>query len=414
MGTRITRLAALFAMVFLMLGSVSALDVDIDVPEITLSPKGLFAPLTRFGVDELLNTELADLAAEFETEIETDPEIEKYSDQPLLAEGFANAGAASAMSGLYRTQHGYKLFSAAYGLGMAFSMPGVDFLEELNSASFIEDEGDIYAGLAMHPLNLSASVNLGFLVPGLRVNGKFGYYDMKKGTITEDISFNSLSVGAGASYQLIKPKSVPVGIVKWHGIVVASGFYYQRNRAEMSYTPDEEGFESSTSITLGDFLTADQIVAVNAADIFSGGTGGYTSSSVLGLLTTTPEINAKIESSTFTIPLEVSTAVRVLYLLEVMVGAGVDLSFGSGEVSLSAESDVDFEVHPEFTDDITVTQGSAEVTNKTTADPQLIRPRLMTALGLGLGPVRIEFPFIYYFDSEGNTFVTGITAGFML
>jgi hypothetical protein len=139
-----------------MLGSVSALDVDIDVPEITLSPKGLFAPLTRFRVDELLNTELADLAAEFETEIETDPEIEKYSDQPLLAEGFANAGAASAMSGLYRTQHGYKLFSAAYGLGMAFSMPGVDFLEELNSASFIEDEGDIYAGLAMHPRTRSS------------------------------------------------------------------------------------------------------------------------------------------------------------------------------------------------------------------------------------------------------------------
>ncbi len=413
MGTRITRLAALFAMVFLMLGSVSALDVDIDVPEITLSPTGLFAPLTRFGVDELLNTELADLAAEFETEIETDPEIEKYSDQPLLAEGFANAGAASAMTGLYRTQHGYKLFSAAYGLGMAFSMPGVDFLEELNSASFIEDEGDIYAGLAMHPLNLSASVNLGFLVPGLRVNGKFGYYDMKKGTITEDISFNSLSVGAGASYQLIKPKSVPVGIVKWHGIVVASGFYYQRNRAEMSYTPDEEGF-ASTSITLGDFLTDDQIVAVNAADIISCGTGGYTSSSVLGLLTTTPEINAKIESSTFTIPLEVSTAVRVLYLLEVMVGAGVDLSFGSGEVSLSAESDVDFDIAADFEDDITVTPGSVDVVNKTTADPQLIRPRLMTALGLGLGPVRIEFPFIYYFDSEGNTFVTGITAGFML
>lgn len=414
MGTRITRLAALFAMVFLMLGSVSALDVDIDVPEITLSPKGLFGPLTRFGVDALLNTKLADLAAEFETEIETDPEIEKYSDQPLLAEGFANAGAASAMTGLYRTQHGYKLFSAAYGLGLSFSMPGVDFLEELNSSSFIEDEGDIYAGLAMHPLNLSASVNLGFLVPGLRVNGKFGYYDMKKGTITEDISFNSLSVGAGASYQLIKPKSVPAGLIKWHGIVVASGFYYQRNRAEMSFTPNEEGFESSTPITLGDFLNAGQIRAVNTADIFSGGTGGYTSSSVLGLLTTTPEINAKIESSTFTIPLEVSTAVRVLYLLEVMVGAGVDLSFGSGEVSLSAESDVDFDIAADFEDDITVTPGRVDVVNKTTADPQLIRPRLMTALGLGLGPVRIEFPFIYYFDSEGNTFVTGITAGFML
>jgi len=401
-------------MVFLMLGSVSALDVDIDVPKITLSPTGLFKPLIGHGVDDLLNTELATLATDFETQIETDPDIEKYSDQPLLAEGFANAGAASAMTGLYRTQHGYKLFSAAYGLGVSFSMPGVDFLSELNSASFIEDEGDIYAGLAMHPLNLSASVNLGFLVPGLRVNGKFGYYDMKKGTITDDISFNSLSVGAGASYQLIKPKSVPAGLIKWHGIVVASGFYYQRNRAEMSFTPDEEGFESSTSITLGDFLTADQIVAVNTADTSSGGTEGYTSSSVLGLLTTTPEINAKIESSTFTIPLEVSTAVRLLYFLEVMVGAGVDMSFGSGEVSLSSSSDVDFVVDPEFEGDIDVTPGSVDVVNKTTADPQLVRPRLMTALGLGLGPVRIEFPFIYYFDSEGNTFVTGITAGFML
>jgi hypothetical protein len=387
-----------------MLGSVSALDVDIDVPKITLSPTGLFADLIE-DVDDLLNTELATLATDFETQIETDPDIEKYSDQPLLAEGFANAGAASAMTGLYRTQHGYKLFSAAYGLGVSFSMPGVDFLSELNSASFIEDEGDIYAGLAMHPLNLSASVNLGFLVPGLRVNGKFGYYDMKKGTITDDISFNSLSVGAGASYQLIKPKSVPAGLIKWHGIVVASGFYYQRNRAEMSFTPDEEGFKASNAITLGQLgLTADSALSPS----------GYSSTTVIGTLTTTPEINAKIESSTFTIPLEVSTAVRLLYFLEVMVGAGVDLSFGSGEVSLSAESDVDFDIAADFEDDITVTPGSVDVVNKTTADPQLIRPRLMTALGLGLGPVRIEFPFIYYFDSEGNTFVTGITAGFML
>lgn len=409
MGTRITRLAALFAMVFLMLGSVSALDVDIDVPEISLNPEGVFAPLSGFGVEAILNTELEVLAAEFETEIETDPEIEKYSDQPKLAEGFANAGAASAMSGLYRTQHGYKLFSAAYGLGMAFSMPGVDFLEELNSASFIEDEGDIYAGLAMHPLNLSASVNLGFLVPGLRVNGKFGYYDMKKGTVTDDISFNSLSVGAGASYQLIKPKSVPVGIVKWHGIVVASGFYYQRNRAEMSYTPDENGFDSSTSITLGQFLDQEDIDLINSDE----GTS-FTTDTSFGYLSTTPEVNAKIESSTFTIPLEISTAVRVLYFLEVMVGAGVDMSFGYGEVSLSSRSDVEFVVDQEFDDDIEVTPGRVDVVNKTTADPQLIRPRLMTALGLGLGPVRIEFPFIYYFDSEGNTFVTGITAGFML
>jgi hypothetical protein len=388
-----------------MLGSVSALDVDIDVPKISLTGTGDFPLLAGLGIEKKLNEELDTLATEFEAEITNDPEIEKYSDQPLLAEGFANAGAASAMTGLYRTQHGYKLFSAAYGLGVSFSMPGVDFLSELNSASFIEDEGDIYAGLAMHPLNLSASVNLGFLVPGLRVNGKFGYYDMKKGTVTDDISFNSLSVGAGASYQLIKPKSVPAGLIKWHGIVVASGFYYQRNRAEMSFTPNEEGFEASNAITLGQLgLTPD-----SALSPF-----GYSSTTVIGTLTTTPEINAKIESSTFTIPLEVSTAVRLLYFLEVMVGAGVDLSFGSGEVSLSAESDVDFDIAADFEDDITVTPGSVDVVNKTTADPQLIRPRLMTALGLGLGPVRIEFPFIYYFDSEGNTFVTGITAGFML
>ena len=55
MSTRITRLAALFAMVFLMLGSVSALDVDIDVPEISFDPYGVFAPVAGLGIETELN-----------------------------------------------------------------------------------------------------------------------------------------------------------------------------------------------------------------------------------------------------------------------------------------------------------------------------------------------------------------------
>lgn len=381
MKTRFFRRIAVCVVFAFFAGGLWAVDVQIQVPQLEVNGTPIDASY------------LEPFATALETQIETDPDIAKYTDQPDLAQGFADAGSASALSGMFRTPRSYKIFSAAWGFGIAVSLPEMKAIDELDSGDFFREEGDAYGGIAVHPFNLSVGINLGFLLDGLRATAKFGYFDFTSEGIGSDFAFSSLSVGAGLNYSLIKAKSVPLGIVKWEGIVVSSGLFYQRNEAKISVTPDDNSYASAT-ITTGDV-----------------GLGG---TDVIGTLVTEPEVRATITSSTFTIPLEVATAVRVLYIIDLMVGAGVDFNFGSSEVVLSSSSRVDFEVDPGYGLPVSSDPGSIDVINKTTADPRFVRPRLMTALGISAGPVKFEIPFTVYFDSDGNTYVTGITAGFML
>lgn len=404
MNTKLFQRGAIFVAFFFVMSGSWAVDLSITIPDITLG--GAFAGLVDPADAGLLNQMLEQAALAFETQIENDPDIEKFSDQSDLALGFANTGSATALTGLFRTPRSYKLFSAAYGFGLGVSLPGLDTLQDINSGDFITDKGDIYFGAAFQPINFSLGINLGFLVSGLRANVKGGYSDLSGAGDLKELKFNSLSLGAGVSYDLLKAKSLAVGLLKWQGVVVSSGFYYQRNRVEMSYTPDEEGFlADQDSITLGE-------IGLKDVDLIP---LGYSESSLLGKLATTPKIQAKIESSTFTIPIEVSTAIRLLYVVDLMVGAGVDLAFGSSEVGLRADSDVEFVVDPALVSGLVdSTPGNADLVNKTTSKPQLFRPRVMAGLGFGAGPMQLEIPFIIYFDSKGNTYVTGVTVGFML
>lgn len=388
-----------FVSMFLLAAAFSwAVDVNVTPPIIELS-----GPFTAFGdLTTQLNDQLATIADEFETQVETDETIDKYSDQSDLATGFANAGASSSTLGFLRSAQDFKLFSVAVSTGAGLSVYSTDLFSDLNSADFVKDEGDIYAGLAPQLINGSVGINLGFLVDGLRATAKFGYVDIADGTIADDVTFNSMSAGANLSYMLLKPKAVPLGLVRWRGLSVSTGLFYQRSKVEMNYVPDEEGFIGDTELTLGSLGLTD-------ADLAS---TGYTENTSLGTLEMTPEINAKIESSTFTVPIGVSTGVRLL-ILDLSVGAGVDLCWGSGEISFDSTQDVNFVENPELAQYIEVTPGRASVSNSTESDPQFLHPHVMIAAGLAVGPVRLEIPFLYYFDSDGNTFVTGATLGFV-
>lgn len=380
MKTRFFRHVAVCAVFLCMAGGLWAVDVSIVSPTITIDG-------TPYTIDVSILEDYAD-------DISNDPEVQKYSDQPNLAKGFADAGAASALSGLFKSPHNYKIFSISYGFGLAVTLPESLSFSDYQSENIIEREGDIYTGMALHPFNLSAGINLGFLLSGLRANVKFGYFDLTAGTFTDEYAFTALSFGAGLQYQLVKPKSIAVGLFKWQGLNVASGLYYQKTTVKSTFVADDSGFDYGSGIQEVDL-----------------GFGGATT---VGYLSTTPEITATIEASTFTIPLEVSTGARILYIIDLTVGAGVDLAFGTGEVGLSATQRVEFDVDGGYAGVESVTPGRVSMSNKTTTSPTFFRPRLMGGVGFGAGPVKFEIPFTVYFDSDGNTYVTGITAGFML
>lgn len=401
MNSSIAKKAGLMGLFLMIVAGLWAVDVTITPPRLILT--GVFDQLAAAGFTTDIDTQMQELADDFETQIMEDETITKYSKQPDLATAFANAGSAAAQLGTLKSAQDFKLFSVALGTGMAFSVPEIDFFSELDSADFIEDEGDVYAGMAVHPFNLSAGLNLGFLVDGLRATVKFGYFSLAEGDMAEGMSFEALSIGAGVSYMLIKPKAIPLGIVRWRGLSVGSGIFYQRNTIDMEITPDESGYRSA-ALTFADlgYTTSNPVL-----DGYS-----YGPSTEIGTITTTPTVTGTIESSTVTIPLAVSTGVRLLYVLDLSVGAGCDIVFGSSEIALKATQEVDFEVSQAMKSSVTVEQpGSAKLSNSTEESPQIFRPHLMVAAGLSMGPVRLEVPFTYYFDSEGNTYVFGLTLG---
>lgn len=97
------RTAAICVLFALIAGGLWAVDVQIKIPQVDI------VGFTQGDIDAAMES----FASTLETQIESDPDIAKYTKQPDLAQGFADAGSASSLSGMFRIPRSYKIFSAA-------------------------------------------------------------------------------------------------------------------------------------------------------------------------------------------------------------------------------------------------------------------------------------------------------------
>ena len=315
--------------------------------------------------------------------LETDviSEIEQYFDLPLLAQGVADSGAAASHIGTQRSFIDYQRFAIVVGGGLAASLYTTDPDIITDLADEIE-QGDVYAGAAIQPIVVSFGFRPRFISDRLYTNVKLGYADVGDGDIADGVAFNSLSLGLLANYRLIETRSLGAGVLRWRGISLGSGVVYQRNELEIDL----------------DFGEVDEPIDVDA--------GGVERSLIMTL---DPVLTAKVTSDSIVVPLEVTTGLRIAWLLDLNVGAGIDLSFGNSEITLGINSPV---ILDGDTSDIEVTPGSIAVNEGTKGDgPEFVRPRLTAGVGLNLGPVKVDFPLMYYFDKEGNSFMAGVNVG---
>ena len=122
-----------------------------------------------------------------------------------------------------------------------------------------------------------------------------------------------------------------------------------------------------------------------------------------------PDLLFKMESSSVVIPFEISTAVRILWALNLSVGAGFDLNFGKTEISIGSRADVDLEMTGVSDDMTTPGLVTADASIKS-QNAELFTPKLTAGFGLGMGPVMIDIPATLYFGST-TAFSVGLTAG---
>lgn len=372
------------------------------------------APVLEFNtgntvIDTALNnyfvnsTELTGTINNINTNINN--QLSGYGEQTQFAEGFGNANVFASRSSTIQGFQGYKLFSVSTGFMVGAQLPSSDLSELQNIGTNFEKDPDVYLGLVPALSFVNVGVNAGKIVGifngdlGDKLDrfyfslkfGSFNYnYKVEEGDFNGDITLKTGNFGLGVNYQIVKP--INLLLVKWRGVSLGSGFTYQKN--ELTMVPNMDTYTDTlstyvdTGAPLGD-------VPVSMKMSFD------------------PDIKMGLDISTFTIPLEASTAVQLLGFLNLTGGLGIDLAFGNSTINATASGNIsvtDVSVNG-VSSEIGGTPGTVTIDASTKdVNPKFVNPRLSTGIGFSLGPVKIDMPISLYI---GSGYAFGVTAAFV-
>jgi len=347
-----------------------AIDITVTAPKIKLNTSSApLLPSLTATLENNIQSKIDLLADSLETTVNS--ELSKYGTQKKLAKGFANANMFTSRAGQLSGWHNYKIFSVSGGLLVGAQGPSLDVKNFSNLDKDVRNEGDIYMGGSVG-LSVNAGLNTSFLVPGLRLNASFITLPKIK---YDYFSFKQTQFGLGASYQLLESKGIPF-LATWKGIHVLSGLYYQASKA--SLTLELDTLSENTSLIDGTSDSSFNILGLNTLT-----------------LSTVPSLNLELNTATYTLPLEVSTAVQLLYVLNLGFATGIDLTFGGTEIEIISDNPT------------TVTGGNNVLTTSTEGQvvvdastkkqgPSFTRLHFTFSAGLNMGPLKLEAPLTLY------------------
>ncbi len=285
---------------------------------------------------------------------------DKWNDPIMFSNGVGNAVVYSGQVAGLNAHQNYDLFALMIGGNLSVQTP-ISPTSGLTNASEDLKGGDSYSGVAS-----SFAVNLGLnlgIIPFVDLDGFYG--NIKFGSFTtpdeigpislKNIKNESTTFGVGVQYGIIADKSLLFGFLKWRGVSVGSGLNI---------------ISSKTTIS-------------GIAFDFTEGAGA-------GQLDINSTLEAAIDSTVFSIPLEVNTSARLFWVLNFNAGLGVDLSVGSSELGFIGLSDI-------YSPALSQNVGTMTITGSTDEGPSFVRPRITGGFGLNLGPVAlINFNATYY------------------
>jgi hypothetical protein len=279
---------------------------------------------------------------------------------------YANYGATQ------RGYGGYDKFAITAGSMIGIQLPtGIAKLmnEIENLGDNIIEEGDLDFGISQQVLNLQVGMNTSFLLKGLYLGAKISYFNLPN--LLEEFSYRNFSIGVTGNYQLVRPISI-AKVITWRGISLGSGLIFQNSKLGMSFSFSDFSEEVSEGAKIE--------------------------------MNTPASLNFNI--NTITIPLEVVTAVKLVFL-NVHLGLGADLAFGKSNLNFGMDTAFHLEDLPAG---VTESQkGEISVNANESKAPTFFNFKIMTGLGFSLGPVVIDIPITFY--PMKNGYNIGITAG---
>jgi len=317
-----------------------------------------------------------------------------------FVQAMGDASVYASQGATTRGYGGYKVFTATVGPVFGVQLPKdiTSVIKDLSSGNnnivdSLKNEGDIRAGINPNVFNFHIGFNMGSIksLPEkigfmkkdrLYLGLRLGYFRLPDLDLGNDfnISYNNLTLGLTANYQLIRPVKLPV-FFTWRGLNLGTGFIYNKSKMGFGITIDDIRQQ------LGGSYTDAEIVLKN------------------------PTASINITSNTFVIPLEAVTAIKFL-IFNIPAGIGADIAFGKtslGAKITSAGKD-SIIVGVEGDPSISLSEpGKITVNGSVSHAPSIFNFKLMTGFGISAGPVVFDIPVTFYPASDGYTI--GLTIG---
>lgn len=321
--------------------------------------------------------------------------------------GFAQSTANTSISSSLFGYQDYKIFNVAIGSSFGLAVPDpydttMDIMEISESDEMLEELEDlgIEAGFSVQAFSASVGVNLNFLVENLYAGVVFGstaiQYDSIDSTLTTEVlgipvysaeveadsSIEDLALtvdmessifGVKANYQILDGFGVPI-LFRWNGVNLGTGFIHTSQNIK-------------TFVDMSPSLELDPGTLGAKFDILS---------------------------DTYTIPLEASTGIQLLSILTITAGGGIDVQFGSSEVSMdivtAGDDSIGTKIIRKTLDEI-MSESAMTFPYNSDGTPDLFNPRVNVGVGFGIGPVAFDVSAFYFFNtglSLGANFVIRI------
>ncbi|QEN04862.1 hypothetical protein EW093_09145 [Thiospirochaeta perfilievii] len=313
---------------------------------------------------------------------------------------FGQANAQTSISSSLYGHQGYNLFAASLGVtgSIASDMDTVGTIFTLMDSADAEaqlmeelkNEG-FKAGVSLQAISGSLGLNLSWLVDRLYAGVVFGSSNAKISpeiglgievannpvydnvNIAKDIiaeynlngSVSTNIFGITANYQLIKPKGIPV-LFRWNGISVGTGVI--SNSFDINVQAD-------LSSLLMDMAGSEAAITVEP--------GTYVGTFI-------------VESNAISIPMEISTGVRFLSMINVNLGVGADLKFGNSDVKFYLDGSSAETIGTKIVTNLMDEMFKKADMNFPYTNPQnidLVNLKAMLGVGIGLGPVSFDLNF---------------------
>ncbi len=295
-------------------------------------------------------------------------DLARYQKQDDITRGFANANTFAAAAGTIQGYQNYEIFSISAGIMAGVQAPKLDYDYYKDIDKKIKEDGDIYAGAGGGLAFVNLGIHAKFLADGLYFNLKYGGMSYKP---IDEIKIDPRLIGFGVNYALVKEKNAPIGIVKWRGLSIGTGLLYNRSKLDLQVKLDKQ-----------------------QKDVAGG----------LAIVELDPSLKFNFVTTTYTVPVDIVTSVRLLWVFNFALGAGVDFNYGKSRLDMSADGTVSVKSLVAI-----ATPGYVQVIQpRQSNEPSTVRFRAMAGVGLNLGPVKIDVPVIYY---PPTGLAVGLTAG---